>query len=70
MARGEWRVQVEWERVQGKFAPREDITEAIQEAIEEAISGLGLTGLGIDNNSEYEVTDSSVEELDTPKRRR
>lgn len=53
-------VEVEVDRVTGKFASKDDVVEAIAEEIEGAISGLSLDGLGADGDSEYEVTDVSV----------
>lgn len=55
-------VEVEVERVTGKFASRDEIVEALSTAIEEGIGGADLYGLGADGESEYEVTDISVEE--------
>ena len=51
-------VEVEVQRVQGKFATREEIAAQIQEALEGADPG-SMTG---DNEGEYEVADWSVNE--------
>jgi hypothetical protein len=56
----EFTVSVDVERVSGKFAPRDDIETALVDALDEAIGSVDLSGLGADGDSEYEVTDSSV----------
>ena len=50
-------IEVEVERVEGKFAPRDEIADALISACEDA----SLYGLGADGASEYEVV--SVEEV-------
>lgn len=57
----ERKVWIEVNRVQGKFASRDEIEDAFQEALEEAIDSIDLDGLGADGTSEYEVTDSGVD---------
>jgi len=51
-------VTVEVERTQGKFASREEINEAITEALESA----DISSFEGENGGEYEVTDWSVED--------
>lgn len=53
-------VSVEVERVQGKFAPKDDIEAAVIEAIEGANPDT-ISGVGADGDSEYQVTDWVVE---------
>ena len=55
----EFTVSVEVERVQGKFAGKDEIEEAIQEALDDANPST-IGGVGADGDSEYEVTDWSV----------
>ena len=55
-------VTVEVERITGKFASRDEIREALETEISDAIGAADLSGLGADGESEYEVTDSSVDE--------
>jgi hypothetical protein len=54
-------VTVELERTQGKFAARDEMAEALISEIENANPG-GLYGIGADGNSDYDVTDFTVEE--------
>ena len=49
------------ERVQGKFATRDEMAEVITEALLEALENLDVANLGPDGDSEYEVTDTSVD---------
>ncbi len=56
-------LEVEVERVEGKFASRDEIAEAIQDALASAGEGESLSGLGADANSEYEITSSVVVEV-------
>ncbi len=51
------RLVVEVERVSGLFVGRDELTDAIRDAIEE----VDLTGLGANGDSEYEVTSVDVE---------
>ena len=62
---GTWSVEVE--RIQGKFAGRDEIAELIDEALCDALSNLQLDSIGADGDSEYEVTDSAVN-FDEPKK--
>ncbi len=63
-------IEVEVERTEGKFASRDEIAEAIQEALANAGEGDSLSGLGADGSSEYEITSSVVVEVadETPKK--
>lgn len=49
-------IEVEVEREQGKFASRDEIAEALAEAVEQA----DLSSLGADGTSEYVINDVSV----------
>lgn len=62
-------VEVDVERVQGKFTTRDEISEAIITALEQVQSDIDLDSLGPDSNSEYEVTDFSINEEEQAKRR-
>lgn len=48
-------VEVEVERISGKFAPKDEIAEAIREEIEAAASCADVSGYDVDATSEYEV---------------
>ena len=63
-------IEVEVERTEGKFASRDEIAEAIQEALANAGEGESLSGLGADGDSEYEIISSAVVEVsdETPKK--
>lgn len=63
MATFQFAITVTVERVTGKFAARDDIAEAIADALEGADPGT-LDGLGADGATEYEVTDFTVDYLD------
>lgn len=52
-------VEVEVERVQGKFASRDEIAEQLREAVKGADPG-SVDGVGADGDSEYEVTSWEV----------
>lgn len=54
-------VEVEVERVQGKFAARDEIVEALLSELEMANPG-SISGVGADGMSEYEVVSFEVEE--------
>jgi hypothetical protein len=54
-------VEVEVERIQGKFASRDEIEEFIRLAVEGAESDIDLSGIGADGDSEYEVVSFEVE---------
>lgn len=53
-------VEVEVERIQGKFAPKDEIEENILDAVESA-NPQSISAIGADGTSEYEVTDWMVE---------
>jgi hypothetical protein len=59
-------IEVEVERVEGKFASRDDLGAQILDELESANPG----SLTSENDGEYEVVDWSVEEQPQPKRRR
>lgn len=50
------------ERTSGLFAAKDDIAEALRDELEGADPGY-LSGLGNNGNSEYEITDFTVEVL-------
>ncbi len=52
-------VDVDVERVSGKFASREEIADPIREALEGANIG-GVSGVGADAASEYEIVEWEV----------
>ena len=54
-------VEVVVDRISGKFAPKGDIEERIHEALEEALNSLMISDVGADGDSEYEVTDYSID---------
>lgn len=54
-----FQVEVVLERTEGKFAPRDEMEEQIQEAIDSANPG-SVDGIGSDGTSSYEVTDWMV----------
>jgi len=54
-------VTVEVERAEGKFAPKDEIREAVSEMLEGANDG-SIDGIGADGDSNYEITDWTVEE--------
>lgn len=58
------RVEIEVERISGKFASREDVAQALITEIE----SVSLGGLGADGDSEYEIV--SVGEYFEPKKTR
>lgn len=62
-------VEVEVERTEGKFAGRDEIADALVEAIEDA-NPSSVDGIGADGISSYEVVDWQVEEQPQPPRRR
>lgn len=61
-------VDVEIERVQGKFATRDEIEQAIRTALEEVESNIDVSGIGPDGDSEYEVVSCDVNEAEVAKR--
>lgn len=52
-------VEVEVERTEGKFAPKDEIADQLREAVEYANPGT-VDGVGADGDSNYEVTDWNV----------
>lgn len=54
-------VEVEVERIAGKFAPKDEIAEAIRAEVEGAAEGADVSGHDVDGNSEYEVTSVTVD---------
>lgn len=63
-------VNVSVERVQGKFAARDDIADALIQAIEDAIGDADVSGHDADGAFEYEINDHDVTEEPQPKRQR
>ncbi len=63
-------VEVECERLEGKFAGRDEISEQLQEALDNANIGI-VDGIGADGTTSYEVVDWQVteEEVEKPKRK-
>lgn len=59
-------VSVEVERVEGKFAARDEVEEQLREAIESADPG-SVDGVGADGTSSYEVSSWDVQEQEQPK---
>ena len=60
-------VDVDVERESGKFAGRDEITDAIQTAMEEGIESAQLDSLGADADSVYNITGQGVEPLDNKR---
>lgn len=60
-------IEVDVERVTGKFVGRDELSTTISEALESALGDLDLTGLGADGDSEYDVDSSDVSETEQPK---
>lgn len=58
----EFKITVTLERDQGKFASREEMSEALIAELEGADPG-GVYGIGADGSSDYSVTDFTVEEV-------
>jgi hypothetical protein len=49
------------ERTEGKFASRDEIADAIRDALESTtIEGDSLSGLGADGSSDYDVVQATV----------
>lgn len=61
-------VFVEVERVQGKFASRDEVEDTIREMLEQANEGT-VDGVGADGDTEYEINDWSVEVSPIPKKK-
>lgn len=53
-------VEVVLERTQGKFAPKEEVAEALAEEIDNADPG-SICGVGADGDSDYEITEWEVQ---------
>ena len=51
------------ERIEGKFASRDEIADAINEALASVAEGDSLSGIGADGTSEYEIVGSTVVEV-------
>lgn len=66
----EFTVTIEVERESGKFASRDEISEAIGDALGDAVDSIDLDGIGPDGESVYVVSDSNVEEIPQQPRRR
>lgn len=62
-------VRVTVERVEGKFAARDEIVEEISQILAESDPS-SIDGIGADGASSYEVQDWDVTEQPQPKRRR
>jgi hypothetical protein len=58
-------VTIEVERDSGMFASRDDISEILSEEIQSSAESASLSGLGPRSDSEYSVSDASVEEMDS-----
>jgi hypothetical protein len=56
-------LEVEVERTEGKFVSRDELAEAIQEALAGAGEGESMSGLGVDSSSEYEIISTEVVEV-------
>ena len=54
-------VTVEVERIEGKFAPKDEIADALRDEIESANPG-SVDGVGADGDTSYEVTEFTVED--------
>lgn len=59
-------VEIEVDRVEGKFAARDEIAEELLNEIE-GNAPTEVYGVGADGDSTYEVTDYSVTEVDGKK---
>lgn len=63
----EFTVTVEVSRVSGKFATRDEITDALREGIEQGANDADVYGLGPDGESEYQIDDVNIEEVEPRK---
>jgi len=54
-------VEIELERTEGKFASRDEMIEALRDALESADPG-SVYGLGADGMSNYDVVSFNVDE--------
>lgn len=59
-------IEVEVERVEGKFASRDEVAEQITDALEGADPS-SIDGIGSDGTSSYEVSSWDVQEQPQPK---
>jgi hypothetical protein len=57
--RFKFEIEIEVQRVEGKFASRDEIEEFLQNEIEGALPS-EVDGVGADGSTTYEVIDSSV----------
>jgi hypothetical protein len=57
-------VEVTTERESGLFAGRDEIAEKIEDALNDALQDVDLTGLGSQSNSDYAVTEIGITEVD------
>jgi hypothetical protein len=55
------KVTITVKRQYGKFAPKDDLLEQVQEQLPDLVFDLDLTGVGADGESEYEVTNVEVD---------
>jgi hypothetical protein len=60
-------IEADVQRIEGKFATRDEIAEQIQGWLDNANEGL-IDGVGADGASSYEVIDWSVNEIEGGKR--
>jgi hypothetical protein len=58
----EFLVSVELERTEGKFAPKDEVTERLTEFLEQANEG-SVDGVGADGESVYEIIDWDVRQV-------
>lgn len=57
-------LEVVVERIEGKFASRDEIIDAVMEAVQSTnLEGESLTGLGADGASEYEIASAIVVDI-------
>lgn len=60
-------IEIDIERITGKFASRDEISGLIFDEISSAIDNLDLSSCGPDSASEYEISHYDVEEQEQPK---
>jgi len=68
MAEFQFTITLQVERVEGKFASNDEISERIQEQLESL--DFDLDGLGADGESTYEVVESDVDGGAVSRRRK
>ncbi len=56
-------LEVVVERLEGKFASRDEIADAIAETLDHIAEGEYLSGIGADGTSEYEIASSTIVEV-------